>query len=123
MGMRTDRPQETTLRRLDPAAVVKTARTIAGLSQRQLAEMLGTKQSVISRWERGQEVPRADTLGRILHACGFEVDLRFRRHDDVDRSQIVQQLSRTPAERAEFVSSAVSGILEAREAIRASSAA
>ena len=55
---------------------------------------------MISRWERGIEVPRVDTLARILQACGFEADLRFRRHDDVDRSQIRQQLAMAPAEQA-----------------------
>jgi transcriptional regulator with XRE-family HTH domain len=54
--------------------------------------VLQTKQSVVSRWERGLDVPRVDTLARILHACGFEADLAFRRLDDVDRSQITAAL-------------------------------
>ena len=98
MSMR-DRPDTATLSRLDPAALVREARTIAGLTQTELAQRLGTKQSVVSRWERGIEVPRVDTLGRILQACGFEVDLRFRRHDDVDRSQIRGQLAMSPRDR------------------------
>lgn len=121
--MRTDRPTPTTLSQLDPAGLVKRARTIAGLSQQALAECLGTHQSVVSRWERGLEVPRVDTLGRILQACGFEVDLRFRRHDDVDRSQIIRQLRMTPAERAEYLAGAVNVILEMREAMKATNAA
>jgi transcriptional regulator with XRE-family HTH domain len=123
MGMRTDRPNATTLSRLDPARLVKDARTIAGLSQAVLAERLGTKQSVISRWERGIEVPRVDNVARILDACGFEVDLRFRRHDDVDRSQIVQQLAMTPAERARYFDSVTDAVTEARRARRVTSAA
>jgi transcriptional regulator with XRE-family HTH domain len=94
-----DRPDSTTLSRLDATALIRDARRIAGLTQQGLADRLGTKQSVVSRWERGIEVPRVDTLGRILEACGFEVDLRFRRHDDVDRSQIRAQLAMSPRDR------------------------
>ena len=78
---------------------------------------------MISRWERGIEVPRVDTLARILQACGFEADLRFRRHDDVDRSQILQQLRMSPAERAEQLSGAVDAVMEARQAMKVSTAA
>jgi len=94
-----DRPTTTTLSRLDAASLVREARTIAGLTQQELADRLDTKQSVISRWERGTEVPRVDTLARILQACGFEADLRFRRHDDVDRSQIRGHLEMDPVDR------------------------
>jgi transcriptional regulator with XRE-family HTH domain len=123
MSMRTDRPSTTTLSRLDAAGLIRESRTIAGLTQQGLAERLGTKQSVISRWERGLDVPRVDTLGRILDACGFEVDLRFRRHDDVDRSQIIRQLRMTPAERAEYLAGSMNAISEMREAMKVSSAA
>ena len=115
-----DRPDSVTLSRLDAAGLIREARTIAGLTQQELAERLGTKQSVISRWERGIEVPRVDTLARILQACGFEADLRFRRHDDVDRSQILQQLRMSPAERAEQLSGAVDALMEARQAMKVS---
>ena len=119
----SDRPDSVTLSRLDAAGLVREARAIAGLTQQELADRLGTKQSVISRWERGIEVPRVDTLARILQACGFEADLRFRRHDDVDRSQILQQLMMSPAERAEQLSGAVDAVMEARQAMKASTAA
>src|SRR4029077_6983005 len=39
-----------------------------GLSQRELAELCGTKQSAITRWERGGRPPRIDTLLRIAEA-------------------------------------------------------
>jgi transcriptional regulator with XRE-family HTH domain len=86
---------------LDAAALIREVRQFAGLSQRELAERIGTKQSVISRWERGLDAPRIDTLARLLRACGFDGELRFRRHDDVDRSQIVHSMRPTPAERAQ----------------------
>ena len=97
--MPRDRPDTATLSRLHSGALIRETRGHAGLTQAALARRLGTTQSAVSRWERGLDIPRVDTLGRILQACGFEADLRFRRHDDVDRSQIVGQLAATPRER------------------------
>ena len=53
-----------------------------GLSQRQLAELVGTTQSAIARLERGGRPPRIDTLLRIADAleCDLVVDLKPRRH-------------------------------------------
>ena len=97
---RRDRPSTKTLSYLDTGALIREARQLAALTQAELAKRLGTSQSVVSRWERSLDIPRVDTLGRILQACGFEADLRFRRHDDVDRSLIRYQLSLSPLERA-----------------------
>ena len=51
-----------------------------GLSQRQLAELVGTTQSAIARLERGGRPPRIDTLLRIADAldCDLSVELRPR---------------------------------------------
>jgi predicted transcriptional regulator len=52
-----------------------------GLSQRELAELVGTTQSAIARLERGGRPPRIDTLLRIADAleCDLSVELRPRR--------------------------------------------
>ena len=57
-------------------------RQASGLSQRELAELVGTTQSAIARLERGGRPPRIDTLLRIADAleCELVVDLRPRRH-------------------------------------------
>lgn len=89
----------TPVRRAHIGQIVRAARTEAGLTQRQLAERLNTTQSAISRWESGNDVPRLDTLGDVLRACGIELDLAFRRHTDADRAQIRWNLQRTPDER------------------------
>jgi transcriptional regulator with XRE-family HTH domain len=99
MGMTRDRPDRQTLSRLRPGVLVRDARRLAGLTQSELASRLGTTQSVVSRWERGLDVPRVDTLARVLQACGFEADLTFRRRDDVDRAQIIGALSQSPEDR------------------------
>jgi transcriptional regulator with XRE-family HTH domain len=77
--------------------LVRDVRKEAGLSQAELAAILGTKQSVVSRWERGHETPRIETLVEILRACGFEADLVRRPRDTgVDRAQIRAMLRRSP---------------------------
>jgi transcriptional regulator with XRE-family HTH domain len=116
MYMARDRLPRQRLADLDVAALIRRARTQAGLTQQQLAEALATKQSVVSRWERALDVPRVDTLVRILRACGIEADLSFRRLDDVDRSQITAALARTPAERAEYFESVIDAYEGARRA-------
>jgi predicted transcriptional regulator len=47
------------------------------LSQRELAELVGTTQSAIARLERGGRPPRIDTLLRIAGAldCDLQVEL------------------------------------------------
>lgn len=50
-------------------------RTDAHLTQQQLAEMCGVKQSVISDIENGKvKYPRMDTLVALSHAFGIKID-------------------------------------------------
>ena len=59
---------------------VTARRADLGLSQRELAELVGTTQSAIARLEAGGRPPRIDTLLRIAEAldCELRVDLRPR---------------------------------------------
>ena len=88
------------LARTDLGRLIASARRGSGLSQVALASAIGTAQSVVSRWERGADSPRVDTLVRILRACGYEPDLVLRPADDgVDRAQIRASLAMTPKQR------------------------
>jgi transcriptional regulator with XRE-family HTH domain len=84
---------------MSAATYVNQARRAAGLSQRELSLRTGVPQSAIARIERGQQIPRADTLERLLKACGFELRLGPVRGGGVDTSQIDEWLAFTPAER------------------------
>jgi DNA-binding XRE family transcriptional regulator len=55
-------------------------RIAQGLSQRELAELVGTTQSAIARLERGGRPPRIDTLLNIAEAleCDLLVELKPR---------------------------------------------
>ena len=62
------------------ASQVAEQRQAHGLSQRELAELVGTTQSAIARLESGGRPPRIDTLLRIAEAldCELVVELRPR---------------------------------------------
>lgn len=64
------------------AAQVTARRIELSLSQRELAELCGTTQSAIARFESGTRPPKLDTLIRIAEAldCALEVTFRRRTH-------------------------------------------
>jgi len=55
-------------------ALIRSARTAAGLTQMELARAAGTSQPTIARYESGRSEPRASTLDRILAACGQRLE-------------------------------------------------
>jgi len=64
------------------AEQVAARRAELGLSQQQLAALVGTTQSAIARLESGGRPPRIDTLLRIADAldCDLNVELKPRRN-------------------------------------------
>lgn len=59
------------------AEMVYEGRIRAGLSQTQLAELAGTRQSVISLLENGAQIPQITTLMRIAEALDSPLELRI----------------------------------------------
>jgi len=57
---------------------LKAMREKAGLSQKQLADRVHTKQPSIARLERARVLPRLDLLQRVARALGAEVVVSFR---------------------------------------------
>ena len=49
---------------------MKAARVLKGVTQRQLAELVGTREIEISRIETGRVTPEADMKGRIAAVLG-----------------------------------------------------
>ena len=88
------------------AALLRQARTRAGLSQRALARRAGTAQSVIARIEKGQTSPTWETLERLLEAVDLDIHTQLEPRvvvgshmlDDVPRI-----LAMTPEQRLEEV--------------------
>ena len=60
---------------MDTATLVRDTRQRAGLSQRELARRARTSAAAVCLYERGDRVPRVDTLERLLAAAGATLSL------------------------------------------------
>ena len=60
---------------LEPAYQVARLRIMRGLTQKQLAELVGTKQSSIARLEGGDTQPRLSFLRRVVEALGGRLEV------------------------------------------------
>ena len=87
---------------MNAARALLQARRRARLTQRQLAATTGVAQPTIARIERGLEMPRVDTLDRLLRACGDTLEAVPLAGVGIDRTVINQLLRLTPAERIEL---------------------
>ena len=94
------------------ARQVRELRESVGISQRELADRMGTTQSVVARLEAGGSKPSLSTLERVAEAVGKQVEVRFRDRDmrpdrrwvgqpepTVDLAQLAANLRLSPAER------------------------
>lgn len=89
------------------ARLLRWARRQAGYTQRELAEMVGVPQATVARIEAGRSDPRLGLLGRLVQACGYEVELAPRGGQGVDRSHLRARLHLSPAERLAQITSMV----------------
>jgi DNA-binding XRE family transcriptional regulator len=64
-------------RELEPGYQVARLRIQRGLTQAQLAEMVGTRQPSIARLENGISVPSLSFLDRIAKALDARIELNF----------------------------------------------
>ena len=77
---KTDPRIKSIARQYDVAQMIFDARTAAGLTQQQLAQLIGTRQSVISRLEHADyEAQSLAMLERIADALHLKVELRLTR--------------------------------------------
>ncbi len=53
---------------------IKSKRVEAGLSQKQLAEIMGVTQAAIANWETGGVYPRASQLPALAEALNCTID-------------------------------------------------
>jgi transcriptional regulator with XRE-family HTH domain len=60
----------------EPAYQVARLRILKGLTQAQLAELVGTQQSSIARLERGTTAPNLAFLRKVATALGARVEIR-----------------------------------------------
>ena len=79
--------------------LIREARRRAALTQAELGERLGTSQSVVARWERGDVLPSLETVRRVVRACDLDLTFHLTRHDDSNVTIIDQHIRMTPAQR------------------------
>jgi predicted nucleotidyltransferase len=74
-------------------ALLRAARTAAGLSQAELAVRAGVTQSVISVYESGHRQPSLPTLAAMIQATGHQLEVAVRR-PPADRNRLSGPLGR-----------------------------
>lgn len=62
---------------LEPGYQIARLRILRGLTQAQLAEMVGTRQPSIARLENGSSVPRLSFLQKVATALGARVEVKL----------------------------------------------
>ena len=73
------------LEELEHAYLVARLRIERGLTQQQLADILGTRQASIARLESGRTQPRLGFLRRVIKALGARLELRVIRNEEAKR--------------------------------------
>jgi DNA-binding XRE family transcriptional regulator len=63
--------------KLEPGYQVARLRMLRGLTQAQLAEMVGTRQPSIARLENGSSIPSLSFLQRIAAALDAKIEVRL----------------------------------------------
>jgi uncharacterized protein len=85
---------------VDASELIRSTRVRHGLSQQRLAHRAGTRQSAISRLERGDISPTVETVELLLNAMGERLELggapMERRYDPLHRQA---NAARSPEER------------------------
>ena len=79
--------------------LVREARLRAGISQAELAKLMGTSQSLVARWENEQVSPRFEKVVRAVRACGLDLSLGLFNYDHQQDILIADQLRLSPEQR------------------------
>lgn len=98
------------------ATLIKKARTDADLTQVELAQRMGTTQSVVARLESRRSNPRIDTLQRAIAATGSSLNFALGPDFGIDESLIASNLHFEPSERLRRFASFYASARKLREA-------
>lgn len=86
------------------------------MTQIELAERMGTHQSVIARWETGRASPSCENTTRAVRAAGFDLGISLTPADDHDLALIRRELVLLPHERLSSMVDAVRAVTRMAEA-------
>lgn len=88
-------------------ALLREARTNAGLSQVELARRAGVTQSVVSAYESGRRQPSLPTLTRLIEATGSTLEMTVRPQPPTSHRRLGGHLGRRLRSRRDDVAAAV----------------
>lgn len=78
---------------LEPGYQVARLRLQRGLTQKQLADLMGTKQSSIARLESGNSEPSLSFLRRVVQALGGKLEVKISEDtDEIKSSQLPETI-------------------------------
>lgn len=97
--------------------LIREARKRGRLTQRELAERLGTTQSAIARLERGGTEPSYERVVEAVHECGMDLVPQLLRTDDADWSVASTNLTVGPDERVSRHQAALRFAIAGRRAL------
>jgi transcriptional regulator with XRE-family HTH domain len=90
--------------------LIREARRRASLTQQEVADRLGTTQSVVTRWETGARSPSFETVVRAIRACGLELAVTIG-PPDIDHELFIREnLRLSPAERLDRLTEQQEGL-------------
>jgi transcriptional regulator with XRE-family HTH domain len=92
------------------AEMLRDARRVARLTQRQLAQRAGVPQATVGRIEAGTVSPRVDTLDHLLRAVHQELRVAARPGIGIDRRQIRELLRLTARQRLDLAVGDAAGV-------------
>ena len=84
---------------VDSGALIRQARTRAGLSQTELARRTGRLQSQIVRWEAGVNQPTFETVRSLIRACGFDFSTELVPYEPEPTDDLEATAELTPQQR------------------------
>src|SRR5437867_11036198 len=95
---------------MQAATMLRWARHLEGLTQRELAERAEVPQATVARIESGQITPRIDTVEKLLRVVGHELTIEPRPGAGVDMSKIRELLRLTPGQRLQLATKDAAGM-------------
>lgn len=102
---------------LSSASILREARLRSALTQRELADRVGTTQSAISRWEIGHARPSFEMLRRLVRACDLELRVMLEGSDPGESTLIERNLALSPTERLDQLTRTVAFVRAGRKAM------
>lgn len=84
------------------ARLLRDARSVAGLTQAEVAQRAGVPRQVIGSYESGRRRPSVDTLERLLVGCGMRLRLSMVPEPGLEDWPIRELLRIPPTERLEY---------------------